>query len=176
MAAARIECRIAPADIPEVLGQGEGAEEYVSRLAREKAGAVRAGEDELVLAADTTVVVDGLVLEKPRDDGDAARMLRLLSGRTHVVLTGICWRDGARTSGAVERTLVRVAPLSEEDIRRYIESGEPFGKAGAYGIQGMFSRWVEGVEGCYFNVVGLPVGRVWRELEKLAASLTASPV
>ena len=92
------------------------------------------------------------------------------------MLTGICWRDGARTSGAVERTLVRVAPLSEEDIRRYIESGEPFGKAGAYGIQGMFSRWVEGVEGCYFNVVGLPVGRVWRELEKLAASLTASPV
>ena len=74
MAAARIECRIAPADIPEVLGQGEGAEEYVSRLAREKAGAVRAGEDELVLAADTTGVVDGLVLEKPRDDGDAARL------------------------------------------------------------------------------------------------------
>lgn len=171
LAAARIACRVAPADIPEVLGEGETAEQYVARLASEKAAAAPAEADELVLAADTTVVVDGQVLEKPRDAGDAARMLRLLSGGTHMVLTGICWRDGERARVAVERTLVRVARLSEEDIRTYVESGEPFGKAGAYGIQGMFSRWVDGVEGCYFNVVGLPVGRVWRELEMLAASL-----
>lgn len=171
LAAAKLECRIAPSDIPEVRGDGESPEDYVGRLAWEKAHAVEAGAGEVVLAADTTVVVDEHVLEKPVDAADAARMLRLLSGRGHEVLTGVCVREGASARVAVERTAVRVARLSERDIEEYIASGEPFGKAGAYGIQGMFSRWVVGVEGCYVNVVGLPVGLVWRELESHAAEV-----
>jgi len=171
LASARLDCRIAPSDIPEVRGDGETPEDYVRRLAWEKAHAVAAGAGEVVLAADTTVVVDEHVLEKPSDAADAARMLRLLSGRGHEVLTGICLRDGASARTAVERTAVRVARLEEPDIEAYIASGEAFGKAGAYGIQGMFSRWVEGIEGCYFNVVGLPVSLVWRELEEHAAAV-----
>ena len=173
LAAARIPCQVRPANVPEVRQQGEMPGAYVRRLAHDKAHAVEAAPGEIILAADTTVVVDDHVLEKPADAADAARMLALLSGRRHEVLTAICLRavgekrTGARTRTAVETTGVFVAALSTDDIAHYVQSGEPMDKAGAYGIQGMFSRWVERIEGCYFNVVGLPVSLLWRELDAL---------
>ncbi len=173
LAAARIPCEVRAANVPEVRREGEAAESYVRRLAHDKAHAVPVQAGEVILAADTTVVVDNHSLEKPVDAADAARMLRLLSGRSHSVLTAICLRTGERARTAVERTEVAVSPLAEEDIARYAASGEPMDKAGAYGIQGMFSRWVTGVNGCYFNVVGLPVSLVWRELESLARDQAA---
>jgi septum formation protein len=168
LAAAGIPCLVRPANVPEIFNPGEAPEAYVTRLALGKAHAVEAGPNEIVLAADTTVVVDGHVLEKPADAADAARMLGLLSGRAHAVLTAVCLRAGGRSRTALESTVVTVAELGEADIARYVASGEPMDKAGAYGIQGMFSRWVTGVDGCYFNVVGLPISRVWRELGALA--------
>jgi septum formation protein len=173
LAAARVACEVRAANVPEVRDEGEAAETYVRRLAQDKAHAIEAGTGEVILAADTTVVVDGHVLEKPADGADATRMLRLLSGRSHLVLTAICLRTAERTRTAVESTEVTVSPMTEEDIARYVASGEPMDKAGAYGIQGMFSRWVTGVNGCYFNVVGLPVSLVWRELESLARDQAA---
>lgn len=173
LAAAGIPCLVRPANIPEILGPGEAPDVYVTRLARAKADAVEAGPGEIVLAADTTVVIDGHVLEKPADAADAARMLGLLSGRPHAVLTAICLRAGGRSRSAVAATTVTVSALTEEDIAHYVASGEPMDKAGAYGIQGMFSRWVTGIEGCYFNVVGLPVSLVWRELAALAQAPSA---
>ena len=168
LAAAGIACEVRPANVPEVRADGELPEDYVQRLAHAKAHAVEARNGELILAADTTVVVDGDVLEKPIDKADAARMLELLSGRAHVVLTAICLRTEMHTRTAREHTEVFVLPLSPADIAHYVESGEPMDKAGAYGIQGMFSRWIHRVDGCYFNVVGLPVSLLWRELEAMA--------
>jgi len=150
--------------IEEVRGPDEAPEAYVERLAREKASAVEALEEDYVLAADTTVVIDGHVLEKPRNQEDAAAMLRLLSGRRHAVLTGVCLRHQGRLHSGVEATEVRFAELSEEEITRYAGSGEPMDKAGAYAIQGLASKFIRGIEGCYFNVVGLPVRRVYEML------------
>ena len=167
------------AHIPEDRRPGEHPEEYVKRLAREKARTVReswnAEDAEIaknakvfVLGADTTVVIDEHVLEKPRDKEDAARMLRLLSGRTHQVLTGVCLvGDGVEEAGC-EATQVTFAPLNEGDIAEYVASGEPMDKAGAYAIQGIASRWVARIEGDYFNVVGLPVAMVWRMWKRVA--------
>jgi len=139
---------------------------YVARLAREKALAVAAASDDWVLAADTTVALDEHVLEKPDGAEDAARMLRLLSGRTHEVLTGVCLRRGGRTWESVEVTRVVFNSLSEEEILEYAASGEPRDKAGAYGIQGRASKFIPRIEGCYFNVVGLPVACVYRMLRE----------
>ena len=121
-------------------------------------------EDEIILAADTEVVVDQNVLGKPSDAEDAARMLRLLAGREHQVITGIClrWRD--RTLVDSETTRVRFLAMSEEDISAYVASGEPMDKAGAYAIQGLASRFIDRIEGCYFNVVGLPISLVYKHL------------
>ncbi len=110
-----------------------------------------------MLAADTVVVVGGCILGKPADDADAARMLRLLSGRGHDVLTGVVLRSGAREATAVESTAVTFAPLAEADIAWYVASGEPRDKAGAYAVQGLASRFVARIDGSYSNVVGLPV-------------------
>jgi septum formation protein len=111
----------------------------------------------MVLGADTSVVVDGVILGKPRDDEDAARMLRMLSGRTHEVITGVSVVTAERMEVAAEVTVVEFLPLSEAEIAAYIATGEPMDKAGAYGIQGWAARWIPRIQGCYFNVVGLPV-------------------
>jgi septum formation protein len=170
---------ILPAEICEDLRPGEQPIPYVLRLAREKAEAVAASpefqtlaaaspEPLLILGADTTVVAPaGEILAKPEDDADAARMLRLLSGATHHVITGVALIDAAHSFAetAAEVTQVTVAPLTEDAIARYIATGAPRGKAGAYGIQGQFGRFVPRISGCYFNVVGLPVARVTAMIE-----------
>jgi septum formation protein len=123
-----------------------------------------------VLGADTVVVVDQHLLEKPTDNADAARMLRLLSGRTHQVITGLCLVAPDFEQTEAEITQVVFSPLSEREIAAYVSSGEPMDKAGAYAIQGMASRWVQRIENCYFNVVGLPLPRVYRMLRAAEAA------
>ena len=146
---------------------------YVTRLAREKAQAVfdAAGNAEAaVLGADTTVTLDNHMLGKPEDAADAARMLRLLSGRTHRVITGVAVVTTRRVEVAAEVTGVSFLTLSDEEIAAYVATGEPMDKAGAYGIQGRAARWIPRVEGCYFNVVGLPLALVTTMLEVVQAS------
>jgi len=161
--AAGFACDVDPVDVDEARQVGEAPGAYVERLARLKATAGAARHPaRVVLGADTAVVVGDEVLGKPRDDDDAGRMLRLLSGRSHDVLTGVAIVSGDRTVAAVERTTVWVDPLSADDIAWYVASGEPRDKAGAYAIQGLFSRFVPRIEGSYANVVGLPVATVAR--------------
>ncbi|MBI5084701.1 MAG: septum formation inhibitor Maf [Acidobacteria bacterium] len=150
--------------VEEIHQPGESPSDYVQRLAAAKAAAVQASGEEWVLAADTTVVVGSHILEKPASPADAARMLRLLSGRDHAVITGVCLRHGSQSWSAIESTTVRFAPLSEAEILAYAASGEPLDKAGAYAIQGLASRFIPRIDGCYFNVVGLPIALVYRLL------------
>jgi septum formation protein len=178
---AGIAFTVQPADINETPLAGEAARDCAERLAREKALSVfqgRAGD--CVLGADTIVVVDGTILGKPRDADDAARMLRMLSGRTHAVITGVCvvnpvasgqWSGASKTDlvTASETTLVTVCELSDNEIRDYVATGEPMDKAGAYAIQGIASRWIPRIEGDYSNVVGLPVALVYRMLRERGA-------
>ncbi len=152
--------------IEETRAAEENPEDYVLRLACEKAAAVPALPDEFVLAADTTVVIEHHVLEKPHSVEDAARMLALLSGREHTVITGVCLRHEDRVWSATESTQVRFSRLNDAEIRHYSQSGEPLDKAGGYAIQGLASRYIEGITGCYFNVVGLPVSLVYRLLKQ----------
>ena len=168
---AGFEFAVRPSSVDEDPLPGESPATMVARLAQEKALQVAADAPpgSIVLGADTTVVVDTEILAKPIDTSDAARMLRRLSGRSHCVLTGVCLieaPDRVAASGC-ERTEVRFRELSDADIRDYVASGEPFDKAGAYAIQGRASRFVTRIEGCYFNVMGLPVALV----ETLLASL-----
>jgi septum formation protein len=166
--AAGIPFEVSAVEIDERFHSGESPEKAVARLAESKAVAGAGSQrDVIVLGADTTVVVAEEALGKPANAADAARMLRLLSGRTHEVLTGVCVRSNDRTLVHVERTLVRVAQLSEEDIAWYIQSGEPADKAGAYAIQGLGSRFIESIDGSYSNVVGLPISSVYRALKDL---------
>lgn len=156
--AAAIPFEVVVANVDESVLPGEKPRDHVRRLAEAKARAVAdrmAGR--LVLAADTVVVVDGLILGKPADQADARRMLRLLSGRGHEVMTGVCL--DRRVEVAV--TTVEFAPLSDAEIEWYVASGEPADKAGAYAIQGLASRFVTRLEGSYSNVVGLPVTLVY---------------
>lgn len=162
-----------PAHIDETPHANEDARAYAERLAREKASAVfRSRPLNFILGADTIVVVDGAILGKPHDQDDATRMLRLLSGRSHQVITGVCLIGPAEKPGhgfedtRSEKTLVTMTKLSDEEIRDYVASGEPSDKAGAYGIQGFASRWITRIEGDYFNVVGLPVALVFRMLRE----------
>ena len=163
---AAIEFTVLPADVDEIPLQGEGARACAQRLAREKAWKVwRARQGDVVLGADTIVVVDGAILGKPVDHDDAARMLRLLAGRTHQVVTAVCLiRSKENTAVESETTLVAMAELSDQEILDYVATGEPMDKAGAYAIQGIASRWIPRIEGDYSNVVGLPVARVYRML------------
>jgi septum formation protein len=168
-----------PAHIPEDLLPGEEPIAYVTRLAREKAQAVfgelsarDASVDAAVLGADTTVTLDGHILAKPEDPTDAARMLRMLSGRTHRVITGVAVVTADRTEVAAEVTAVRFLTLSEAEIAAYIATGEPMDKAGAYAIQGRAAQWIPRIDGCYFNVVGLPLALVAAMLEGIGNSAT----
>jgi septum formation protein len=168
---------VQPADVDETPLPGESAKQCAERLAREKALAVwRTCPQETVLGADTVVVVKGTMLAKPIDRSDAARMLRLLSGRVHEVITGVCLITPSRLKSesrelrtertASETTLVTMSPIAEEDIQAYIATGEPMDKAGAYAIQGIASRWIPRIEGDYSNVVGLPIALVYRMLRE----------
>lgn len=146
----------------------------VMELARCKAAevaAAHAAPEDVVIAADTVVVLDGQVLGKPRDSGDAARMLRSLSGRSHRVFTGLCVRQGQRLLSHAEETRVCFRPLDPGEIARYIASGEPMDKAGAYGIQGPAGVFVERLEGDYFNVMGLPLCALGNLLKQLGVNL-----
>jgi septum formation protein len=165
---AGIEFVVHPANVPEIPMDGEPARAFAERMAREKALAVFAQRpNDLILGADTVVVVDGEILGKPRDAVDATRMLRLLSARKHEVVTGVCIAGPRlKTENQSETTMVTMNALSHDDIRDYVASGEPMDKAGAYAIQGRASRWISRIEGDYFNVVGLPVALVWRMLKE----------
>ena len=149
-----------PVDVVEDLLTGESANDYVRRLAEAKARAAWR-EGEIALGADTVVVVDDRILGKPSDDSEATRMLGAISGRSHRVLTGFCFFDGVDASAAVEETVVHFRELSGREIAAYIATGECADKAGAYGIQGAACKFIHRIEGCYFNVVGLPISRVY---------------
>lgn len=165
---ANIAFTVDPAHVPEQPLEGEAPIDYARRLARDKALAVSARHPEdAVLGADTVVVVDEHLLEKPAHADDAARMLRLLSGRTHEVITGVSLVAPGLERTEAEITQVTFCELSDEEIADYIKTGEPMDKAGAYGIQGLASRWVTSIAGDYFNVVGLPMARVYRQLRQL---------
>ena len=158
---------VAAANINEDLLPNEAAAAYVQRLAEEKAQAIwnaNQAADSLddplvVLGADTCVVCDGRILGKPTDTADARRMLELLSGRTHAVLTGLAAISSGKIARDVEVTQVTFNQLNDREIAQYIANGEPMDKAGAYAIQGYAARWIPRIEGCYFNVVGLPIAR-----------------
>jgi septum formation protein len=164
---AGISFTVQPADIDETLRAAESPRDCAERLAREKALAVfQSRPQDFVLGADTIVVVDDLILGKPRDAGDAMRMLRLLSGRTHEVITGVCLMGPEGSTTVSEATLVTMCEISHDEIRAYVATGEPMDKAGAYAIQGLASRWIPRIEGDYSNVVGLPVALVYRMLRQ----------
>jgi septum formation protein len=168
---AGIAFEVQPADVAEVPLPGELAQALAERLAREKAMAIaRSRPTDVVLGADTVVVVDGEILGKPADAADAARMLRLLSGREHQVITGVCLVVNGQCSVASETTSVTMSEISEKEIAEYVATGEPMDKAGAYAIQGIASRWIPRIEGDYSNVVGLPVALVWRMLQQAQAT------
>jgi septum formation protein len=159
--AADIPFAVEMADVDETPRAAEAPDAYVLRVARDKAFTVdRRKPGNLVLAADTTVVVGGRILGKPSDDKDAWNMLKSLSGRVHDVLTGVVLRENGREWTAIARTEVRFLPLTDSEISWYIASGEPHDKAGAYAIQGRASRFIDRIDGSYSNVVGLPVATV----------------
>jgi septum formation protein len=171
---AGIAFEICAAEIDETVLPGETALEMVARLAEAKARAITAQMDAairecIIVGADTTVELDGEILGKPRDSAHAREMLARLSGRTHHVLTGIFLLrlPGNASRAAVEKSAVTFAPLSEKEIDAYVASGEPLGKAGAYAIQGLAGRYIPKIEGCYFNVVGLPLARLYTLLREL---------
>jgi septum formation protein len=181
---------VAAADVDESVRAGEAAGAYVKRLAEEKARVVLerfrnpTHDDDavmngapgfssgllLVLGADTTVVCDGEILGKPGDAADAMRMLRMLAGRTHEVLTGIAVATTGGVVSGVETTLVTFSEIPEGELWAYCATREPMDKAGAYGIQGYAARWIPRIEGCYFNVMGLPIARVMGMIETAAAA------
>ena len=156
---------IRPAQGDEVIDPALTPGQLVEALSRQKAAEVaQTAPDAIVIAADTVVTADGRVLGKPQNHEDAAAMLRFLSGRTHTVYTGVTVCQNAQCSTQHEATQVRFRPLTQEEISAYIASREPMDKAGAYGIQGLGALLVEGIEGDYFNVVGLPICRLGRML------------
>ena len=176
---AGIEFVLRPANIPEVRLPDEFPKEFAQRMAQEKARTIRDNVEAAyprnknslaILGADTVVVIGNEVLGKPANSGDAARMLRLLSGREHSVITGVCLSGETFEDVRSETTILYFGELSESDIKSYIKTGEPMDKAGAYAIQGMPSRWISKIEGDYNNVVGLPVDLVLQMLREHGVS------
>jgi septum formation protein len=165
--AAGIPHLVRPSSVPEERLPGEPPSEFVKRLAQEKARAVPCEAEHIVLGADTVVCLGNEVFGKPVDDEDARRMLQRLSGREHSVYTGICILRDGRCIADVARTGVQFAELSSKEIEEYVRTGEPRDKAGAYAIQGLASKFVSSITGCYHNVVGLPVSLVYRYLKAL---------
>jgi septum formation protein len=162
---AGFEFAVHPANLPEEQRAGEAAAALAQRLAREKAFEVfQQRPNDIVLGADTIVIVEDAIFGKPKNEQEALRMLRMLSGRNHQVTTGVCLTGAGFCDMASETTRVCMAPLSEDELRSYLASGEYCDKAGAYAIQGLASRWISRIEGDYFNVVGLPVSLVYRML------------
>jgi septum formation protein len=163
-----LQFEVLPAHIDETRRKGEAPGAYVQRLALEKAQAIRAVHPEaFVLGADTTVEIQGHALEKPVDRADAERMLRALSGRTHHVHTGIALLAPRAHRAHLETTAVTFGAVLESELQHYLDSGEPYDKAGAYGIQGYAARWIPRVDGDYFNVMGLPLASTMRLLHEL---------
>ena len=157
---------IRPAECDETLPEGMGAKEAVEYLSKIKNDAAKqlCTEDEIIISADTVVAVENRILGKPTDKEDARRMIKLLSGKTHQVYTGVTISCGEGSVTFSEKTDVTFFPLTDTEIEEYVSSSEPYDKAGAYGIQGKASLLVKGINGDYFNVVGLPVARLNREL------------
>lgn len=163
-----IRHEVRPADVDESIHPGEAPAVYAERVARAKACAHgNLGEDTLIVAADTIVVIDDSILGKPESEEDAARMLAVLSGRTHTVYTAAALRRGERIVSAVEHVAVTFRRLSEAEIRAYVKTGEPMDKAGAYGIQGYGATIVERIDGDYFAVMGLSLVRMVRLMAEL---------
>jgi septum formation protein len=160
---------VRPANVGEIRGESEPPTMYVRRLAQEKALAARQYPHEWVLGADTTVVAEGSVLEKPGSREEAYDMIARLEGRAHEVVTGICLLtpQGEVVDHAVTRVVFR--PMAPAEIEDYVASDEPYDKAGGYAIQGLASKFVERIEGCHFNVVGLPVSLVYHHLRMLSS-------
>jgi septum formation protein len=173
LAAAGIQFEICPAQVDESPVSGEAPKQLVERLAKAKAESVArelANEkDVIILGADTTVVLDGQILGKPKNADDARAMLRTLRDHEHQVITGfsiIRISDGPRQTGS-ETTRVWFSPMTDQEVDAYVLTGKPLGKAGAYAIQGLAARYIPRIEGCYFNVVGLPISRIWKALTEL---------
>lgn len=164
-----VEFEIFPAQVDENPAIYRDEVEYACLVAKSKAGWVheKRPEADLIIAADTIVVKEGNIFGKPRDHAEARAMLQTLSGATHQVITGICLRSATQEIIDHEITDVVFASLSAEEIELYLASGEPFDKAGAYGIQGFASALIERIDGCYFNVVGFPLARFYRHLKTL---------
>ena len=161
---AGIDFVVRVADADETLPQGIKPCDAVVFLAAKKAMAVERAENETVLGADTIVVLDDKILGKPKDKDDAYNMIKSLSGRVHSVFTGVCVIGDGYSMTFAEETKVEFLPLTEEEIQDYINSDEPYDKAGAYGIQGLASKFIRGIEGDYFNVVGLPISRIYEKI------------
>lgn len=169
---AGIEFEVLPPHISEERHRGELPKNYALRLAREKAETIaRQLPEKFVLGADTIVVVDEEILGKPRDAQDAVRMLRVLSHRMHEVTTAVCViAPGGPVDTRSSTTQVHFRVLQEDEIQRYVQGGEPMDKAGAYAIQGLASKFAESINGCYFNVMGLPLSLVYRHWKTLTAA------
>ena len=167
----RIPFTVRVADIDETMDSNLPPQQEVARVSRLKAEATPHSDTDVVVAADTIVVCDGQILGKPRDEEDACRMLRLLSGKEHQVMTGLCVLRGSQVTVCTEITNIHFRPLSDREIRAYVRTGEPMDKAGSYGIQGGAALFAEKLVGDYYNVVGLPVCTLGKILRSVAPEL-----
>lgn len=159
------------ADVDETMSPEKGAYDEVARVSRLKALAVERNDDDVVIAADTVVVCDGKILGKPHTPREAEEMLSLLSGREHQVMTGVTVLHDKDIDTFTEVTQLRFRPLSQKEISAYVATGEPMDKAGSYGIQGGGALFVESMVGDYYNVMGLPVCRLWQSLHRMVPQL-----